>query len=301
MEKLASLLQGIASLLWVAFAFVLLFRFAPQIGRLLDRLKKGKFLGQEIELEEELATLQTSAVALADEVKQLPRDGSGVITNGMGEFEAKTRGILEQAATSPKVALMTLSAELEKQAIHGLAARGLLNGRPTVPLSQALIELRQYGFPPILEGSLNLFEIVRNKIIHGADATDEDALKALDSGIIILKAVSALPREVYVVSHPGVDMFSDSACTMPFRDIKGVLLEVTSPGGVSKRKSIFPTTLTHFKKGKQVAWEWGFGRSWPAAWYRDPDTQEIKSGWGESLEFRGRHLDDIPGSARAEL
>jgi hypothetical protein len=301
MDKLATLLQGLASVGWVVFAFVALFMFKPEITRILDRLRKGKFLGQEIELNEDLASLQTSAAALALEVKELPpSDDRNAIVSQEEELDAKITPILKQAATSPKVALMMLSAELEKQALHGLATRGLLRGRPAVPLSQALSELRQYGFPPMLEGSLELFKTARDKIIHGVDATDDDALKALDSGMTILRALNALPNEVHTVYHPGVDIFSDSTCTTLFPNAKGVILESTSPGGVMKRKSIFPSTKAHFQKGKRVAWEWNLAKQWPAAWYRDPDTKEIKVAWTSFAEFIGRHLDDISGSAAAE-
>jgi hypothetical protein len=295
MDKLAPLLQGIASVGWVIFAFVVLFVFKPEITRLLYRLRKGKILGQEIELNEELASLQTSAAALALEVQELPPpdDRNAVVSSQEEELDAIITPILKQAATSPKVALMMLSAELEKQALHGLATRGLLRGRPAVPLTQALSELRPYGFPPILEGSLELFKSARNRIIHGADATDDDALRALDSGMAIFKSVSALPNEFHTVYHPGVDIFSDSACNKPFPNVKGIILESTSPGGVMKTKVVFPTTHVHFQKGKRVAWEWNSAKQWPASWYRDPDTKEIKSAWGESVEFVGRHLDDI--------
>jgi hypothetical protein len=208
-------------------------------------------------------------------------------------FDATIKSILQQAASAPKVALMTLRAELEKQAQQGLATRGILRGRPVVSLSQALSELRQYGFPPNLQGSLELFDDVRNKIIHGVAATDDDALRALDSGMTILRALNALPNEVNVVYHPGVEIFSDTACTKPILDARGVILETTSPGGLMKTFRIFPTTRTHFQKGKQVAWEWDMHKVWPAAWYRDLDTGAIRPAWLGSAEFIGRHLDEI--------
>jgi hypothetical protein len=302
MDKLAPLLQAVASLGWVIFAFVALFLFKHEITRALYRLRKGKFLGQEFELSEDLVSLQTSATALALKVQELPPDGrEAAVANQEEEFDTKIRPILQQAANSPKVALMMLSAELEKQALHGLATRGLLRGRPAVPLSQALSELHQYGFPPILEGSLELFKSARNKIIHGADATDDDALRALDSGMTILNALNALPNEVHTVYQPSVNIFSDAACTKPFPNAKGVILESKSPGGVIRRKTIFPTTRAHFQKGKQVAWEWNVNKQWPAAWYRDPDTGGIESAWGSSCEFVGRHLDDISSNTVPEL
>jgi hypothetical protein len=132
-----------------------------------------------------------------------------------------------------------------------------------------------------------------NKIIHGAAATDDDALSALDTGMTILRALNVLPNEVNVVHHPGVEIFFDAAATKPIPDAKGVILETTSPGGVMKMFRIFPTTRTHFQKGKQVAWEWSMQKVWPAAWYRDADTGTITQAWVSSAEFIARHLDDI--------
>jgi hypothetical protein len=142
-------------------------------------------------------------------------------------------------------------------------------------------------------GSLRLFSDVRNKIIHDQAATDDDILGAIDSGITILKAVNALPNEKNVVYHTGVDIFLDEGCIDKIQGAKGLILQTTSPGGAIRSHRIFPTTRTNYVKGKQVAWEWNSGRKWEAAWYRDPDTSEIKYAWGGSMEFVGRHLEDI--------
>ena len=74
-----------------------------------------------------------------------------------------------------------------------------------------------------------------------------------------------------------------------------MILETTSPGGVTTTHRIFPTTRTHFQKGQIVAWEWVLdtARQWGATWYRDPDTDEIKHAWGGSLEFVGRPVSDV--------
>jgi hypothetical protein len=294
MDHVAPILQAIASLAWATIAFAALFMFKPEITRALSRLRKGEILGQKFELGDELVQLEISAAASAKEAQELPPEESRMAIAGQEEkFDATIKSILQQATSAPKVALMTLRAELERQAQEGLATRGLLRGRPVVSLSQALSELRQYGFPPNLQGSLELFDDVRNKIIHGAAATDDDALRALDSGLTILRTLNALPNEVNVVYHPGVEIFSDAACTKPIPDAKGVILETTSPGGVMKTFRIFPSSRTHFQRGKQVAWEWNMRKVWPAAWYRDPDTGVTKQAWLGSTEFIGRHLDEI--------
>lgn len=294
MEQVAPILQAIASLLWAIFAFTALFVLKPEIISAVGRLRKGEILGQKFELSDELAKLENSVAAVAKEREELPSQESQAASADQQEkIDTTIKSILQQATSAPKVALMTLGNELEKQARYALATRGILRDRPGVPISEALSELYQYGFPPNLSGSLKLFNDVRNKIVHGADATDDDALRAIDSGMTILHALNALPNEVNIVYRPGVEIFLDAACAVPIPNAKGVILETTSPGGVIKTFRIFPTTRTHFQKGKQVAWEWSMRKTWPAAWYRDPDTGAIKQAWVSSAEFIGRHLDDI--------
>jgi hypothetical protein len=182
---------------------------------------------------------------------------------------------------------------LERQTRQDLAVRGLLKGRRHVAITEALRELHQYGFPPNLAGSVKLFLDVRNRIVHDVTATDADALSALDSGLTILRALDALPKETNVVYHPGVDIFSDQSCVTRIADAKGIILETTSPGGVIKTFRIFPTMQSDFQKGKTVAWEWNMQKTWGKAWYRDPDTEIIERGWDSSAEFTGRHLDEV--------
>ena len=198
----------------------------------------------------------------------------------------------ETPSTELKAALLIQSARLEDEARRALAIRGLLRGRPFVSLSQSLSELEPHGFPRNLSEVAKLFSDVRNSIAHARPATDDETVRALNLGNTILGAIKALPNEINVVHHPGVEVFVDPTCTNRIPDARGVILETTSPDGV-KTFRIFPTTRSHFQKGKQVAWEWSMEKVWPAAWYRDPDTDEIKEAWGSSAEFVGRHLDDI--------
>ena len=308
MEQVAPILKAIASLLWTGFAFMVLFLFKSEIREAIQRLAKVEILGQKIELRDKLVELQASAVATEKEVQELPRHfildaepgqylmrGERATTRVDQEetFDATVKSILQQATSDPKLALMAVAAELEKQARQALATRGLLGDRQAVSLSQALNELNQYGFPPNLADTLRLFLDVRNRIIHGAAATNDDALSALDSGLILLRALNGLPNEVNIVYHPGVENFLDADCTQPITDAKGLILETTSPGGAMKTHRILPTTRTHFQKGKRVAWDWNMQKKWPTAWYRDPDTGGVKRAWIESAEFIGRHLDDI--------
>lgn len=293
LQAIGGILQAIGAIGWACLPFTVLFVFKTEIIRAFSRLRKGEFLGLKFELDELEKSADATAMEVSTYVGPVPLEENRV-ARGEEKFDATIKSILQQATSAPKVALIVLRAELEREARQALAARGMLGGRLAVSVSQALSELHQYGFPPNLSGSLKLFNDVSNSIIHGkTDATDDDVLRALDSGISILRSLNALPNEVHVVYQPGVEIFSDAAGTQPILDAKGVILENTSPGGVTKTFQIFPTTRTHFQKGKKVAWEWNMQKNWPAAWYRDPDTGVIKVAWGSSAEFIGRHLDDI--------
>jgi hypothetical protein len=254
MQNVAPVLSALASVCWVAFAFTALLLFRREISRTISRVRKGKVLGQELELSEELKELAISASAAisATPLKQDQEPGaveSGTEQQGDGDEVYNTiRWILNQAATSPKVALVSLYSELERQARHAVASRGLLRNRSNIPMKQALGELAQYGFPPNMANSLKLFADVRKKLVHGQTATDDDVLQAIDSGLSILKAMVMLPNGMNIVYNPGVDVFSDSECTSTFPQTRGLILETTSPGGAIKSYRVFPTTKNRLQK-----------------------------------------------------
>lgn len=294
MESASHLISAIAALLWPVIVIILIFLYRADIPFFIRRLKKGKLFGQEFELDSELNGLKESAAAATVEVETLPKsDGRIIDFETEKSIDAIIKSILDVAVNTPKLALISLAAELEKQTRQALATRGLLVGRSSVPVSKGLNELARYGFPPNLSGSLSLFLDVRNKIVHGHEATDDDAIRAIDSGICILRALNSLPNEVNIVYHPGVNIFRDAECYNQIDGVCGVILETTSPGGAVKTFRIFPTTKSHFRTGKQVAWEWNMDNTWSKAWYRDPDTNEIKSAWEEAAEFIGRNIDEI--------
>ncbi len=102
-----------------------------------------------------------------------------------------------------------------------------------------------------------------------------------------------MPREVNVVYEPAAVVYMDADLCTPMPNVHGVILETHAPGGTTKTLRIFPTTRTHFKKGHQVAWEWNMATVFDQAWYKTPDTGEVREAWSTAAEFVGRHLDDL--------
>lgn len=300
MNEYSELIKSVASLLWPLFAFTTLFIFKDEIRDVISRLKKGKLLGQELELNDSLENLQKSASELSEEVASIPviepsssaLDESEPIQENKDDSTIKS--IIHEAARSPKAALLLLASNIEKESRQTLASTGLIKGRTYVNLKQAVEELdNHYGLPRHISSSLRLFSETRNKIMHGGETDERNILSAIDSGISILKSLQAIPREINKVHNPGVTVYSDPECKNPIEGVKGVILQSSSPSGAKVSYRIFPTTRTHFEKGKKVAWEWSHENIWSDAWYKDPESGEIKLAWNSAMEFVGRHLDDL--------
>jgi hypothetical protein len=148
--------------------------------------------------------------------------------------------------------------------------------------------------PQFIPGALRQFETVRSQILQNGNVTStSDVISAIDSGLSLLKILYALPIERNVVYSPGVPIYSDASCVTLITDAKGLILETTSPGGGHKVFRIFPTTRTDYVKDEAVSWEWNMSKIWKDAWYRDPDSNEIKLAWNSSAEFAGRDLEKL--------
>lgn len=294
MKDIAELLKAIAALLWPLGALFALYIFKPQIRDLLVRLKRGKLLGQEIELNESLARLDETAIAVESEVASLPPTQTQLSIIHERQESDTISHVLSLSAQSPKASLLVLASEMERELRQLLASLGLLSGARHMPFQQAIEVLNDRGgLPRHVTSSIKLFRDVRNRLVHGLAANPDDILRAIDSGVTILRSLQAIPHETNIVYHPGVPVFYDAQCEKPIDGVKGVILQTESPGGASKMFRIFSTTRTHFQKGRKVAWEWSNEHVFGQAWYRDPDTNEIKNAWTSSMEFIGRHLEDV--------
>jgi hypothetical protein len=284
-SDLAELLKGIAALAWPCAFVTAVLLFRGEIRSILDRLRKGKFLGQEIELDKSLDELERESATVASATQP----SSPRAAEETGEVE---RRVLAEGSRSPKLGLLLLSAELERAVRQLLASTGNrpLSAGP-LPLRPALTELvSRKMLPEPLGGSIRQFVDVRNRIVHGGPSSDEEAIRALDSGLSLLRAVRAIPHEVNVVHHPGVEVFADSEGRQLVAGVLALVLETTSPGGATKALRVFPTTRADYVKGQRVSWEWNPGRIFGESWYRNPDTALIAYGWGSSMEFTGKPI-----------
>ncbi|MCA1705049.1 MAG: hypothetical protein LC808_18020 [Actinobacteria bacterium] len=277
------IIHALADLAWPALALAALLLFRAELTAILRQVKRGKAGPIEFELERELSELGERTEAAR---KSLPP--AAVDTEETAEGQDVASRVLKEAAISPRLALITLSAEIGRKAREVLASSQHPMNWRNRPFARTIHRLE---LSPSVRGAYDEFRIVRNEIVHGGKATDSDAVRALDYGLIILDAIERIPRAVHRVLVPRVETFADEAGEIR-HDFHAVVLESRSNVAGDSVEHAFPTIRTDFIKGQAVSWEWGH-RAYPEAWYRDPRDGEIKYGWTKALEFDGRPLDQV--------
>jgi hypothetical protein len=202
--------------------------------------------------------------------------------------------ILEDAISSPAVAMMRLSLEIDRQLRLFLATLGRLKDYTGQSPSEALglVEKSMIGhIPAELRDTVKSFWDLRNRVVHGSGSQQGYAMRAVDYGLRILRMLRAIPRPSRIVRVSSVPLCSDSACDRLRTDVRGVILEDFGYKGESQGLHIYPSKNSYVS-GQSLTWEWDLtGPGWDATWYRDPFSNEIKLAWSDSLEYVGRPLE----------
>jgi|GEM_PF-698444 len=235
---------------------------------------------------------QSAAISLSDTGSLSAEERIEILTTKTSDVVVNE--ILDQATKDPKLALMRLKLELERELRNLMGNLGLLgNGRRATTMSQSIEALtkRHSLLPSSVLDAMRQFTSVFNLIIHGEDGTRDDVLRAIDSGLIVYRTLSSIPRSTHVVVHTGMEVFADAKGQERRSDVKAVMVEELSAGGAFRKRHVLPTTLNHFTESMPVAWEFSDKRSWGESWYRDPEKQTIEHGWKSAIEFVGRSLD----------
>jgi hypothetical protein len=301
-DEVAQVIEAVADLLWPVLAFVAVFIFRSELAALSKRLRRLRAGGVEADLDQALDELQASAQKAEEATPRVPaeipkRVESGTamegdetlpVTPSVGAVENEAERILEHASDSPRAALMLLSAELERKSREVLSTRS-----PDATGAPFFRQLDLLEVSPAARRASKEFREVRNRIVHGGVASDEETLRAIDAGISILEAISRIPHEVNIVLEPKVPCFVDADAQHP-HDFEAVLLGAEHPPTGEFQKRAFPHTGRPLPKGEAVTWEWKSGRVFPETWYRDPETEKLEYGWTSSLEFSGQPLHPGP-------
>ena len=304
MKDIATIISAMASLAWPLFAAGVVLMFRKEIRALAGRVKRGKLFGQELELERQgvraqanlakaampsVSVLEVQELRAKANVADAASPSSPASSTARAESDPpNTRAItLAIAEKKPKLALLSLQGEIEKETRELLASIGLLAKRNSFPLQEMLKVLRDSNqVPATLVKSAESFLQIRNKIVHGRSASDDDILSAIDSGLTILDALAAVPHERHYVVHPATELFSDSQGKHSMGG-RAVVLEARSKEGKVKHRAAYPTS-SKYDKGDQVSWEWNMDKTFPEAWFKDPDSGELQYAWTSSAEFAGR-------------
>ena len=202
--------------------------------------------------------------------------------------------ILMLAANDPKVALISLSALIEKTARQTLASHGKLGQRTSVPLREALSELLRYGLPETLFRAFNIFSDVRAKIVHGSIASSDEAVRAIEYGITLLDALKSLWKQALIVLNPDLPLYGDAELTKPWppESVKGIVLERHVMGKPSE-VLIYPTRQTGYTKGDVVSRDWIPNQSMQKSYYKSPDTGTAELAFEDGKIFIGRPMREI--------
>ncbi|MGC3932851.1 hypothetical protein [Pseudomonas atacamensis] len=296
MELFTKLISALAQILWPLLGFTTLAIFRKEISEILRRIKKGKMLGQEIELADSLETLRVSAESASRETAlSLPLPVQNTVDETQSQNENdEIQLILDEASRSPKVALINLGGLIENTAKQALAISGFSKSSDSISVIEAVkrLSIRHGGLPGDILNSLKLFMDVRNKIIHSREATESDVISAIDSGLTILRTLKSIPVRQYITLYPNIPLYSDSDCKI-LRPGTALIMEVVGPGGFEKTRDIYPTTRTNYVKGQKLTAEWNIKSIFDQCWYIDPESGDKKSDWLSSAEFVGRPLDSI--------
>jgi len=297
-EFILELLRVIAQLLWPITIIVVLILFRTDIHKLVSRLRRGKFLGQELELGEESQRVekQVEAAEQAEPAKPLldPAKDARSQLSTLHAADERVRIFLQEAAQDKLLALLRIWIEIEQEVRTIVATYGFLQfaPRPSVREYVRVLAQRKVISQETADSIAGFYEL-RNRLVHGrvGDSYRESELLALiDSGLRLLEILRLVPRQTYRVSAV-VPFFSDPSATARVEGSRAVILETTTSDG-KHVYAAYPTTRA-YEQGQILSWEWNLQRVWGKSWYRDPQTGEIKHGWDSAGEFVGRPLETI--------
>jgi hypothetical protein len=175
MKDVAELIRAVGTLLWPIFAIGLFFTYKDEIRTLLRRVKKGKILGQEIELDDSLKQLEQAAkkaetvippidlLQFGQSEKETERTAAELRSQLLIDEELDIGGdeiekILQEAGRSPKAALLLLASKCEKELRELLLSTGWHGGKRIRSMGQGFDVLRQLEIlQPNVVSSARLF------------------------------------------------------------------------------------------------------------------------------------------------
>jgi hypothetical protein len=310
--KIASDLVG--RLAWPGVSLIIACLFRPEIRKLVNRLRKLHGPGFDLETEKiEAQQLEVETLEIREEhypenpvtpaTQRLPASGPPPAqipstAEAAAVEQPNTRlldSLLTQAVDAPKAIVVIVRQLVETElrklfALSGYYSR--VGGQSRrISLSEMLTNAKEVNLlSPDLVSSVNKFTSLADAVVHGTLGQNV-SVDVITAGLNIVNALRSIPSQRNFVYLTDIPIYSDSQCSVRTRG-HGIVLEALVPPNGARTLSIFPTTRSHFQKGKEVAWEWNMANQWGETWYRN-EAGQIATAWGASAEFIGRHLEDI--------
>ncbi|MDR4460577.1 MAG: hypothetical protein MRJ67_08685 [Nitrospirales bacterium] len=188
MQEFAELIKAIANLLWPIIFITIVFIFKNEFSEVLRRFKRGKLLGQELELEKSLDSLELKAKVINSEfplIEAIPGGDKDEI--GQSQIIKK---ILEMTSKDLKAALLFLDSEIEKELRKFMLISGHHNRIKNVSLGTIATYLGEIGYlTDAMVSTIHSFREIKNKIIHGSQEGTDYIHRVIDTGLTILKTL----------------------------------------------------------------------------------------------------------------
>jgi hypothetical protein len=281
-EVISAVADLFRAILWPIVVLFLVLLLRGELPGLARRMRRLILRRGDRSLEIELDQAQEAA-------EELERDAEKLAAVEPTTEPEPAADLLALGATDPRLSVITLSAEIEREAQRYLATFSDPSGWRNRSLG---LLLERTGLPETLKSAAREFRDVRNQIAHGRGAPPDEATRAVGIGVTIREAIRRLPREVHYVAQPNLALYEDPEATRKREDVHGIMLESHRPNDTPLIR-VFPTTHTDYVKDEAVTWEWNHDRVWQDSWYRDPQTGEVTFAFNFSSEFAGRNLDAI--------
>lgn len=295
MEALTELIKALAALAWPALTFYIFWSLRTEFAKLIGRIRRGKILGQELELDQQLDQLTVAVEAARQELPVSPSEPEKASALAAREV------VLGDGSPSPLATFLRVARALERAATNVLERTGWAPGMKKLSVIQAFRLMPPGWVGDEVMESIVLFSRIRNRIVHGDDVvSDHEVLRATELGFELLDVI----RNYHIEENRVRDMvtiYSDVGATIEMPGVKGIRLNSVHPDKLLPEIRIYPTRKDWFTPGGLVSWEWDLSHVWGKAWFRDPDDGQIKEAWHSAGEFVGRMLEEPELQGRPPL